>query len=62
MKPYGLIRLFFWKYKDKGDCLEQGAQSKDMKMTSKSRQDSRRIWKKKERIKSKQNIYNELNN
>ena len=59
MRAYGLVRRMSLKYMDKQDCLEQGAKSKHMKMTSKVRTASRRVWKGKERMMVRSILRNE---
>ena len=57
MKAYGVRRELSWKYMDRGDCLAKGAQSHDMKITSKYRQEIRQIHKGRERRKVREELH-----
>lgn len=59
MKAYGVPRHMYWKYPDKQDCLERGAKSQLMNMSSNMRKTSRRVWAKKARNAGKQEYKNE---
>ena len=59
MRAYGVKRELSWKYMDQGDCLERGAKSQYMKMTSKYRQETRQIHKGRERLRVRQEIRDE---
>jgi hypothetical protein len=56
MKAYGVIRRFYIKHMDQQDCLERGAKSKFMKISSKMRTTTRQTWKGKERSKVRKEI------
>lgn len=57
MRPYGVPRHANCKYPDCGDCTYYGKQSKHMKQHSRRKRETRRIWKKKERARVRDELH-----